>query len=171
MLLLVICFNLVLIYVLINFCFCLIKKNFIAPFYGWGSTASRLEPLRGGQKFLVLIYRPRKDERLSRPWSQLVVLKTEPLVWESSESSFIYYIYFIFIYYIFISCFIYYHQYQNNDYYYDSCHGFQYYLMVYLVLSYHGLVLSLSYRKMCLSLVVTVNLQKQSKAVPTRYTP
>ena len=40
-----------------------IKKNFIAPFYGWGSTASRLEPLRGGsllfttssQKFLVLI--------------------------------------------------------------------------------------------------------------------
>ena len=38
------------------------KKNFIAPFNGWGSTASRLEPLRGGslpfttksQKFLVL---------------------------------------------------------------------------------------------------------------------
>ena len=24
------------------------KKNFVAPFYGWGSTASRLEPLRGG---------------------------------------------------------------------------------------------------------------------------
>ena len=24
------------------------KKKFIAPFYGWGSTASRLEPLRGG---------------------------------------------------------------------------------------------------------------------------
>ena len=23
------------------------KKNFMAPFYGWGSTASRLEPLRG----------------------------------------------------------------------------------------------------------------------------
>ena len=22
--------------------------NFMAPFYGWGSTASRLEPLRGG---------------------------------------------------------------------------------------------------------------------------
>ena len=38
------------------------KKNFMAPFYWWGSTASRLEPLRGGsllfttspQKFLVL---------------------------------------------------------------------------------------------------------------------
>ena len=24
------------------------KKNFMVPFYGWGSTASRLEPLRGG---------------------------------------------------------------------------------------------------------------------------
>ena len=24
------------------------KKNFMAPFNGWGSTASRLEPLRGG---------------------------------------------------------------------------------------------------------------------------
>ena len=25
-----------------------LKKNFIAPFYGWGSTASRLQRLRGG---------------------------------------------------------------------------------------------------------------------------
>ena len=25
-----------------------VKKNFMAPFYGWGSTASRLVPLRGG---------------------------------------------------------------------------------------------------------------------------
>ena len=24
------------------------KKNFMATFYGWGSTVSRLEPLRGG---------------------------------------------------------------------------------------------------------------------------
>ena len=55
--------------------------NFMAPFYGWGSTASRLEPLRGGsllftikfpessQKFPEIprnsFYRPRKDERLS----------------------------------------------------------------------------------------------------------
>ena len=23
------------------------KQNFVTPFYGWGSTASRLEPLRG----------------------------------------------------------------------------------------------------------------------------
>ena len=37
-------------------------KNFMVHFYGWGSTASRLEPLRGGsllfttksQKFLIL---------------------------------------------------------------------------------------------------------------------
>ena len=40
-----------------------IGQNFIAPFKGWGSTALKLEPLRGGrllfttkfQKFLVLI--------------------------------------------------------------------------------------------------------------------
>ena len=24
------------------------KQNFMVPFYGWGSTAPRLEPLRGG---------------------------------------------------------------------------------------------------------------------------
>ena len=24
------------------------KQNFVTPFYGWGSTASRLEPLQGG---------------------------------------------------------------------------------------------------------------------------
>ena len=27
---------------------CLLKKNFMVPFYGWGSTTSRREPLRGG---------------------------------------------------------------------------------------------------------------------------
>ena len=40
----------------------IIKKNFMAPFYGWGLTDSRLAPLRGGsllfalspEKFLVL---------------------------------------------------------------------------------------------------------------------
>ena len=25
-----------------------VLQNFMAPFYGWGSTAPRLEPLRGG---------------------------------------------------------------------------------------------------------------------------
>ena len=29
------------------------KKNFMAPFYGWGSTVSRLEPLRGGSLLLT----------------------------------------------------------------------------------------------------------------------
>ena len=36
------------------------------------------------QKFLVLISFPRKHERLSRPWSNPVVLNTELLDWESS---------------------------------------------------------------------------------------
>ena len=45
----------------------------MAPFYGWGSTASRLEPLRGGSllfttKFPEIswysFYRPQEDERL-----------------------------------------------------------------------------------------------------------
>ena len=44
-------------------CFFFFKKNFMVPFCGWGSTASRLEPLReavyflplSSQKFLVLI--------------------------------------------------------------------------------------------------------------------
>ena len=47
--------------------------------------------MRGGSLFLVLpgnswysFYRPRKDERLSRPWSHPVVLNTGPLDWESS---------------------------------------------------------------------------------------
>ena len=67
--------------------------NFMAPFYGWGSTASRLQPLRGGsllftnsvpRKSWYSFYRPRKDERLSRPWSHPVVLNTGPLDWELS---------------------------------------------------------------------------------------
>ena len=63
----------------------------MVPFYGWVSTASRLEPLRGGSllfttKFPEIwysFYRPRKDERLSRPWSHPVVLSAGPLDWES----------------------------------------------------------------------------------------
>ena len=65
----------------------------MAPFYGWGgSTASGLVhfeeavyflPL-SSQIFLVLSYRPRKDKRLSRPWSHLVVLNMGPLDWKFS---------------------------------------------------------------------------------------
>ena len=40
-----------------------IIKNFMAPFYEWGSTASRLEPLF--------------DERLSRPWSHPMVFSMQ----------------------------------------------------------------------------------------------
>ena len=36
------------------------------------------------QKSWYSFYRPRKDERLSRPWSHPLVLNTGPLVWESS---------------------------------------------------------------------------------------
>ena len=69
------------------------KKNFTAPFYGWGSTASRREPLWGGsllfntkfpEIFGTHFYRLRNDERLSRPWSYLVVLSMGPMNWESS---------------------------------------------------------------------------------------
>ena len=30
------------------------KKNFMAPFYGWGSTASRLQPLLGGSLLFTI---------------------------------------------------------------------------------------------------------------------
>ena len=33
------------------------KKNFMALFYGWGSTASRLEPLRGGRLLFTTKFR------------------------------------------------------------------------------------------------------------------
>ena len=31
-----------------------LKKNFMAHFYGWGSTASRLKPLRGGSLLFTI---------------------------------------------------------------------------------------------------------------------
>ena len=62
------------------------KNNFMAPFYGWSSTASRLQPLRGGSLLFTTQFPeiPGKDERLSRPWSHPVVLNTGLLDWESS---------------------------------------------------------------------------------------
>ena len=67
----------------------------MAPFYGWGSTASRVEPHRGGSLLFTtnfpeisgthfVDFGSMKDERLSRPWSHTVVLNTGPLDWESS---------------------------------------------------------------------------------------
>ena len=68
----------------------------MTPFYGWGSTASRLEPLQWGSLLFTTkiseiwysFYRPQKDERLSRPWSHPVVLNTSPLDWESNTLTF-----------------------------------------------------------------------------------
>ena len=67
-------------------------KNFMAPFYRWGSTVLRLEPLRGGsllfgavpRNFCYSFYQPQKDERPSQPWSHLVVLNTGTMDWKSS---------------------------------------------------------------------------------------
>ena len=63
----------------------IIKKNFMAPFYGWGSTASRLAPLQGGS----LLFTTKSPEilgtyfiNLGRIWA--VVLNTGPMDWESS---------------------------------------------------------------------------------------
>ena len=38
------------------------KKSFMAPFYGWGSTASRVEPLRGGS----LLFTTKFPEKISK---------------------------------------------------------------------------------------------------------
>ena len=66
----------------------------MAPFYEWGSTASRLRTATSRRQFTFYhsvprnswysFYRPRKDERLSRPWSHPVVLNMGPLDWENS---------------------------------------------------------------------------------------
>ena len=69
------------------------KTNFMASFYGWGSTASRLVLLRGGKLLFTTKFPDisgthfidlRRIERLSRPWSHPVVLSTGPPDWKSS---------------------------------------------------------------------------------------
>ena len=40
-----------------------LKKNFMPPFYGWGSTSSRLEPLRGGS----LVFTTKSESNLEPP--------------------------------------------------------------------------------------------------------
>ena len=60
----------------------------MAPFYGWNSTASRLQSHYEEAVYLLTTKlpeihgthnRPQKDEKLSRPWSHPLVLNTEPL--------------------------------------------------------------------------------------------
>ena len=61
----------------------------MAPFYGWRSTASRLEPLRGGslllttgsQKFLVLILSTSEGWKAESTLDHPVVLNMGPLDW------------------------------------------------------------------------------------------
>ena len=65
----------------------------MARFYGWGSTASRLEPLQGGslllpmslQKFLVLTLSTSEGLKAESTLQPPVVLITGPLDWESSS--------------------------------------------------------------------------------------
>ena len=62
----------------------------MTPFYGWGSTASRLQLLRGGSlpfttQFPEILSTHFIDlRRLSQPWSHPVVLNMGPVDWESS---------------------------------------------------------------------------------------
>ena len=64
----------------------------MAPFYGWGSTVSRLEPLRGGSlllplsphKFLILTLSTSEGWKTESTLEPPVVLNTGPLDWESS---------------------------------------------------------------------------------------
>ena len=58
-----------------------LKKNFMPPFYGWGSTSSGLEPLRGGSLLFTTKSPEIPGERLSRIWSHPVVLNTGLLDW------------------------------------------------------------------------------------------
>ena len=62
----------------------------MGPFYGWGSTASRLVPLWGGRLLFTTklpdisgTHWPWKDGRLSQRWSHPAVLNTT-LDWKSS---------------------------------------------------------------------------------------
>ena len=43
------------------------NTNFMAPFYGWGSTASRLEPLRGGSLLFTTKFRDLYLSKASGP--------------------------------------------------------------------------------------------------------
>ena len=48
-------------------------KNFMTPFYGWGSTASRLEPLRGGSLLFTTEF-PENILNIILHFGELVIL-------------------------------------------------------------------------------------------------
>ena len=67
-----------------------LKKNY-APFLWWGSTTSRLEPLRGGSLLFTTKFPEVPGTHfidlgriLSQSWRHPAVLNTGPLDWESS---------------------------------------------------------------------------------------
>ena len=71
------------------FVYILIYKKPYDPFFGRGSTVSRLQNHYKEKEFLPQVYRisfdlSPKDKRLCRPWSQPLVLNLEPLDRESS---------------------------------------------------------------------------------------
>ena len=65
-------------------------KNFMAPFYGWGFKSLKIiKPLQRESLLFTtnspgVAATPRKDGRLSQPWSHSMVLNLGPLNWESS---------------------------------------------------------------------------------------
>ena len=62
----------------------------MAPFYGWGSSASRLEPLRGGSLLFTTTFPEIPGTHfidLRRMKGHPVVLSMEPQDWESSALS------------------------------------------------------------------------------------
>ena len=67
------------------------KKGFMVNFYGWGSTASRLEWVYFKEPIYILplsywysLYWPRMEERLRRSRSHTMVVIMGPLDWESN---------------------------------------------------------------------------------------
>ena len=69
------------------------KKNFLAPFYGWVQLLEDQSHFEEAVYFITLkvpknswysFYQPRKDKRLSRPWSHPMVLTMRLQDWESS---------------------------------------------------------------------------------------
>ena len=72
----------------------LIKKNFMTPFYGWGSTAARLEPLQGGSllfttKFQEIPGTHFIDLRRMKGWVDLGA--NQALAWHAGDSPYPHY--------------------------------------------------------------------------------
>ena len=70
--------------ILINFLYfslfyLLSKKHFMAPFYGWGSTVSKLQRHHKETVYFLPLSSQRPCYWLSGPWSHPVVLNLEPL--------------------------------------------------------------------------------------------